>query len=100
VIVFWLVVGGLVGLANDLTRRWSVSRLRQEMRPGALAVIWGGLVLRLGLVTALLIVGLKRGIVPGLLAFSGLWLARWGTVIWHGAWQGRKARRILASSCD
>jgi hypothetical protein len=81
----WPVLGSLVGLANGLTRWWTVSRLGHQMPRRALALVWGGLILRLALVTALLIPGLRRSIVSGLLAFAGLWLARWATVIWFGA---------------
>jgi hypothetical protein len=38
--------------------------------------------LRWGLAAGLLITALQRGIVPGLLAFAGLWLARWGMACW------------------
>jgi hypothetical protein len=38
--------------------------------------------LRWGFAASLLITALQRGIVPGLLAFAGLWLARWGLVCW------------------
>ena len=74
----WLFTGGVVGVLNGLTLWWTVARLR----PGApsLAVAWalGGAILRWGLAVGLLISALQRGIVPGLLAFAGLWLARWG----------------------
>jgi hypothetical protein len=65
------------------------------MRPSPLALVWGGLILRLGLVTALLVLSLQRGIVPGLLAFAGLCLARWGSVIWLGARQHSACRLRL-----
>ena len=97
-IALWLLAGGLVGIANGLTRWWTVSRLRREMRLSPLALVWGVLILRLALVAALLILGLRRGIIPGLLAFAGLWLARWGTVIWSGALRRPEEQRLTASS--
>lgn len=78
----WLLAGGLVGMVNSLTRQWAVARLQAEMQGSALSLILGGLALRLALVAVLLIAGLKHGIVPGLLAFGGLWLARSAAVIW------------------
>jgi len=78
----WLLAGGLVGALNGLTRWWTVARLRSDMEHGALLVTLGGMMLRLGLIAALLIGGLQRGIVPGLLAFGGLWLTRTLAVIW------------------
>jgi hypothetical protein len=41
-------------------------------------------VLRWTTTGGVLIAALQRGIVPGLLAFAGLWLARWGMVYWLG----------------
>jgi hypothetical protein len=83
---------------NGLTRWWTVSRLRHEMRPSPLTLVWGALSLRLALVAAVLILGLRRGIIPGLLAFAGLWLARWGTAIWFGALRRSEEQRLTTSS--
>lgn len=96
-IALWLVAGGLIGTANGLMRWWTVAHLGHEMRLSPLALAWGGLSVRLALVTALLIIGLRRGIIPGLLAFTGLWLARWGTAIWFGALRRREEERLTTS---
>ena len=79
-IALWLFAGLAVGALNGLTLRNSVARLRPGVPGRAVAWILGGALLRLGLAASLLIVALQRGILPGLLAFAGLWLARWGTV--------------------
>ena len=76
----WLLAGGIIGTANGLSRWWTVSRLRSGMRVSPVSLVWGGFMLRLALVTGLLSLGLSRGALPGLLAFAGLWLARWATV--------------------
>jgi hypothetical protein len=94
VIALWLLAGGLVGTANGLTRWWTISHLRHEMRLSPLALVWGGLTVRLALAAALLIIALRNGIIPGLLAFAGLWLARWGTAIWFGARPRREEERL------
>lgn len=99
-IALWLLAGGLIGMVNGLTRWWTVTHLRQEMRLRPLALVWGGLILRLALVAALLIVGLRGGIIPGLLAFAGLWFARWGTTIWFGALRLPTEQHLTASSAD
>lgn len=99
-IASWLLLGVLIGVANALMRWWTVSRLHQEMRLSALTWVWGGLILRLGLVAAMLILGLKRGILAALLAFTGLSLARWGCVIWFGALRGRAGQRPTKSSVN
>ncbi|MDY6875350.1 MAG: hypothetical protein SWK90_03980 [Chloroflexota bacterium] len=79
-IILWLFTGLAVGALNGLSLQRTVARL-QPSAPGH-GVIWvlGGTLLRLGLATVLLIAALQHGIVPALLAFAGLWLARWGIV--------------------
>lgn len=78
----WLLAGGLVGVLNGFSRWWTVARLRAGGDGRPLLLTLGGLGVRLTLVAALLIAGLKQGIAAGLLAFAGLWLAQWATVIW------------------
>lgn len=83
--VLWLLAGGAVGAVNGLTRWWTVGRLRPGAPSHALSLVLGGALLRWALVAALLALALQRGIGPALLAFVGLWLSRWGTVIWFNA---------------
>jgi hypothetical protein len=78
----WLFTGGAVGVLNGLTLWWTVARLRPGAPRHAVAWALGGTMLRWGLAAGLLITALQRGIVPGLLAFAGLWLARWGMACW------------------
>jgi hypothetical protein len=100
VIALWLLAGCAVGAANGVMRWWMVSRLRHGMQLNPLVPAWGGLTLRLALAAALLTLALRRGLAPGLLAFAGLWLARWGTLIWFGALRRPEHRRSIASSGD
>ena len=86
-ITLWLFAGGAVGTLNALTLWRSVARLRSDVSGRAVAWVLAGALLRLGLAASLLIVALQRGILPGLLAFAGLWLARWGTV-----WSAQRTR--------
>jgi hypothetical protein len=81
-LAWWLFTGGSVGLLNGLSLRWTVARLRPAV-PGR-AVVWalGGALLRWGLAAVLLVIALQDGVMPGLLAFAGLRLARWGIVCW------------------
>lgn len=81
-IALWLLAGSLTGILNSLTRWWTVHQLRAEMPGHPVLLILSGMTLRFVLVSALLIAGLKDGIVQGLLAFGGLWLARWAAVLW------------------
>ena len=96
----WLLAGGIVGTANALTRWWTVSHLRTGMRLSPVSLVWGGFFLRLALVTGLLSLGLSRGILPGLLAFAGLWLARWTTTIWFGALRDKAGTRLAPPSAE
>ncbi len=79
-ITLWLFAGGAVGTLNALTLWSSVARLRSDVSGRAVAWMLAGVLLRLGLAAGLLSAALQRGVVPGLLAFAGLWLARWGMV--------------------
>lgn len=96
----WLLMGGLVGALNGLTRWWTVARLQAEMGSNALALTLGGLVIRLALVTVLLTGGLRQGIGPGLLAFTGLWVTRMVTVIWFHASAGSRHDVTLKSETE
>lgn len=80
----WLVVGLLGGAVAMLSLAWTVGRLRPESAGCALAMVWGGTVLRWGLVALLLSLALRQGILPGLGAFAGIWLARSLAVAWFG----------------
>ncbi|HEC35485.1 MAG TPA: hypothetical protein ENI39_03000 [Anaerolineae bacterium] len=83
-VTLWLLAGLAVGVLNGLTLWSSVARLRPDVSGRAVAWILAGALLRLSLAASLLIVALQRGVLPGLLACAGLWLARWGLVCWLG----------------
>jgi len=70
-VALWLFVGGAVGVLNALVLWWAVGYIRPDA-PGH------------ALVGGVLVVALQQGIAPGLLAFTGLWIARWGMVRWLG----------------
>jgi len=80
IVTLWLFAGLMVGALNALTLWSSVARLRPAAPGRAVAWVLGGALLRLGLAVGVLIAALQRGVLPGLLAFAGLWLARWGIV--------------------
>jgi hypothetical protein len=91
----WIVAGALIGLLNAAVRWWAVSHVGACAPERALLLAVGGMVVRLSLVASLLALAMSRGIVPGLLAFGGLWMARWATVLWINA-HGIEALPILA----
>ena len=79
--MLWLFAGLTIGLLNGLTLRWTVGHLRPDTALiGVPLVALGGL-LRLGLATALLILASQHGMIPCLLSFAGLWLARWMVIL-------------------
>jgi hypothetical protein len=78
--MIWLSSGLIIGILNGLSLRWTVGRLRPNASLVGVPLVAVGFFLRLGLATGLLIIALQRGIMPGLLAFVGVWLARWITV--------------------
>jgi hypothetical protein len=78
----WLLLGGAVGALNGLTLRWTVNRLRPEAALAGVPLMMAGFLLRLVLAAALLVLASRRGVAPGLLACTGLWLARWGVIWW------------------
>jgi len=80
IVTLWLFVGLMVGVLNALTLWSSVARLRPAAPGRAVAWVLGGALLRWSLAAGVLIAALQRGVLPGLLAFAGLWLARWGIV--------------------
>ena len=83
-VVLWLFAGGAVGALSGLTLWRTVARLQPSAPGHAVAWVLGSTLLRWGLAAGLLIAALQHGILPGLLAFAGLWLARWGMVCWLG----------------
>ena len=80
----WLGIGIVVGAINGLTLLGTAAALDPGAMVRTAAVVLGGFLLRLGLSGGLLAVALKQGIVPGLLAFAGLTVARWMWVIKNG----------------
>ena len=95
----WLVAGALVGLLNAGIRWWTVSRLGAELPDRALLTAVGGMAVRLSLAASLLTIGLRRGIVPGLLSFGGMWITRWATVLWFNAKGVDTLRTLPARRC-
>ncbi len=79
-VVLWLFAGGAVGALNGLALWWTVASLQPSAPGHAVAWVLGSTLLRWGLAAGLLIAALQYGILPALLAFAGLWLARWGTI--------------------
>jgi hypothetical protein len=78
----WLLFGGAVGVLNGLSLWWTSNRLRSGAALVGVPLMMAGFLLRMGLAAALLILASRSGVAPGLLACTGLWLARWGVIWW------------------
>ncbi len=98
--LLWLVAGAAVAVVNAVTRRKTVASLSAESVSGSLVLALGGMLLRLGLIAALLVVALSQGIVAGLVAFGGLWLTRAALILWIGVGWSDSFQRIQESSND
>ena len=81
-ILSWWLAGLAIGVLNGWTAWLTTDRLRPGASHLVVALVLGGMLLRWTLAGGLLAAGLQQGAVPGLVAFFGLWLARWGTVGW------------------
>jgi hypothetical protein len=79
-LAWWLLTGGSIGMVNTLSLQWTVARLHPDAPRRAVTWTVMGALLRWGLAAALLIAALQHGVASTLVAFSGLWLVRWGTV--------------------
>ncbi len=84
-IALWMLLGGLVGAVNGVTRWLAVARLSAGRRGHAVLLTVGGMAIRLGLVTGLLVAAFRQDVVAGLLAFLGLLVVRSAIVIWAHA---------------
>lgn len=83
--LIWLFTGVLSGLLNALAMAATVARLTPAAPVQSLRRITGGMALRWILTAALLAAALRHGAGAGLLAFAGLWLARWAAIVWWGS---------------
>jgi hypothetical protein len=87
--MLWLFAGLIIGMLNSLMLRWTVDRLRSGPLALGVPLVAAGFVLRLGGAAALLVLASRQGLAPGLLAFAGLWLARWIVIL--VIWSPRRA---------
>lgn len=71
-------------MLNGVTLWWTVAHLRPDAPRRAVLYAVGSALVRWGLACGLLVSALQQGMWPCLVAFAGLWLARWGVVSWFG----------------
>lgn len=81
-ILVWLAVGILIGLANALTMSVAVWRLSANASGRGLGWLMAGMLGRWTWTAALLAVAFWRGMAEGLLALTGFWAARWVAIVW------------------
>ena len=89
----WLFGGVLVGLLNALAMSVAVRRLTPAASAKGLHWITGGMAARWVFTAAFLVAALRQGAGAGLLAFAGLWLARWAAVGWWYRARNKNVRR-------
>jgi hypothetical protein len=81
----WLCAGLAVGVLNAASIAGTIGRMRpggEKSPPPPFFLIASGFTLRLALAALVLIGGLRQSAAAGLLAFAGIWLARWLMVWW------------------
>ena len=81
--VLLFLAGGAAGTLNGLSLRWTVVHLHPTASIRAVAWILVGAALRWLLSAGVLLGALQHDITSALLAFAGLYLARWATVYWY-----------------
>jgi hypothetical protein len=87
----WFIAGALVGLLNALAMSVAVRRLAPSAPARSLFGLAGGTAVRWACIAMLLAVALRQGSASGLLAFAGLWLARWAAIVWWSGSRGKGA---------
>jgi FtsH-binding integral membrane protein len=80
--ICWFLFGAVLSAVKVLTLLWTVNRIHPNAPYQAVVWAMGGAIMRWLLVTSLLLSALQQGIVSALFAFAGLWLARWGVIVW------------------
>jgi hypothetical protein len=87
--MIWLLIGIAIGALNGLTLRWTVGRLRSGSLLTGVPLVTAGFVFRMGSAAALLVFASQHSLASGLLACTGLWLARWIVIL--VIWSPRQA---------
>ena len=83
-IFLWFMAGILTGIFSGLTQQWTVNQLHVNSTKKVTLLLIGGFFVRIALAGIVLFAAVQQGIIPALLAFAGLWFARWGlSLYWH-----------------
>jgi hypothetical protein len=82
VFVIWFLAGGAIEVLNTLGRMWSVERLGADGPRSGYARVTVGFFLRLAGTGLVLAFAFRYGVVSGIGALVGYWLARWAMVWW------------------
>jgi hypothetical protein len=83
-IFLWFLAGALTGIVSGLSQQWTVKQLDANSSKKVALLLIGGFIIRLGLAGIVLYAAIQQGILAALLAFTGLWAARWGlSIYWH-----------------
>jgi hypothetical protein len=83
-IAIWFLAGTFVGILSGLSQQWTVGQIHADSSRKVAVLLIGGFIFRLGLAGLVLFAAIQQGIFAALLAFAGLWIARWGlSLYWH-----------------
>lgn len=74
--LLWFLAGGVVGLVQALTLRWTVDSLHPERPWQAMVLVLVGTLLRAAIVVVVLIIAIRQSLTLGLLAFAGFFVSR------------------------
>jgi hypothetical protein len=92
-IVLWFLAGVVIGVISGLTQQWTVGQVRTDSSRTLALLMIGGFILRLGLAALVLYAAVLQGVAEVLLAFAGLWIARWGlSIYWHKSRQHSRVK--------
>jgi hypothetical protein len=80
----WFLAGIVGGILSGLSQQWTVAHLHADSTKKVASYLIVGFFLRLTLAGLILYAAIQQSIFAALLAFAGLWIARWGlSIYWN-----------------
>lgn len=83
-IALWFLAGITCGIISGLSQQWTVGQLNENSSKKVALLLIGGFTFRLALAGLVLYAAVQQSILAALLAFTGLWIARWAlSIYWN-----------------
>jgi hypothetical protein len=80
----WFLAGVVGGILSGLSQQWTVGHLHVDSTKKVASYLIIGFIFRLALAGLILYAAIQYSIFAVLLAFAGLWIARWGlSIYWN-----------------